>query len=232
MFIIISPSKTQKPNKTNYLEDKEMLYPIKHKKVLAALRKLKKNEIAAKMKLSKELLNQTYFNIKNYASLPESHAFESFDGFVFKGLRKDSYREQEYDYIADNVRILDAFYGILEPGTLIKPYRLDLLTNIGLNLYNHWNIDSYFKGETIINLASNEFSNMLHNQHMITIHFREYKDGSYKNLATYSKQARGVLLNYLILNKITDIEAIKSFHQEGYSFNQDLSDDANIVFSR
>lgn len=232
MVIIISPSKTQSPAKSPFLKDKELLYPTKHKKVLAALRKLKKTEISSKMKLSKDLTNSTYNNIKNYNSLEENHAFMSFEGFVFKGLEKDKYQAEEYRYVEEHVRILDAFYGVLEPGTLMKPYRLDFLMNIGLNLYTHWDIERYFRDELVINLASNEFSKMLPTTNMISIHFRENKNGTFVNQATYSKMARGKILNFMIWNKITDIDAIKAFKEDGYTYHKELSDEENIVFTR
>jgi len=232
MYIIISPSKTQKPSKSEYLQDTQILYPAKHKKVLAALRKLSKNDIQSKMKLTGELLNQTFSNIKNYNIAPESHAFESFTGLVFKGLKKEEYKSEAYDYIKTHLRILDAFYGILEPGTLIKPYRLDFNTKIGLNLYKHWEIDDYFKDHQIINLASNEFSKMIKHHSLVHIHFRQYHNGTYKNQATYSKQARGKLLDYMIQHKVTDTDAIKGFTVDGYSYHEELSDDHNLYFTR
>jgi cytoplasmic iron level regulating protein YaaA (DUF328/UPF0246 family) len=126
---------------------------------------------------------------------------------------------------------LDAFYGILEPGTLIKPYRLDMKVNIGVNLYNHWKIDDYFKNEIVINLASNEYSKML-NIPMINISFLQFKNGKYINQATYSKQARGLFLDYIILNKIENVELMKNFNRDNYQYNKNLSDESNMVFTR
>jgi len=230
MKILISPSKTQSPSLSKYLNDKELLYPLKHKKVLATLRKLTKKDIESKMKLSKDLLNNTYKNIKNYNSLKTQHAFESFNGLVFKGLNKAVYKQQEYNYIEKNLLILDAFYGLLEPGTLIKEYRLDFNMNIGLNLYNHWDIE--LENELIINLASKEFSTVLKNNELVNIHFMQKKDDKFINQATYSKQARGMILNYMIIEKIVDVEGIKRFNLDRYSFNKELSDAFNIVFTR
>ena len=232
MKIILSPSKTQNPNKSGYLTDQPLLFPTKHKKVLAQLRKLTKKDLQEKMKLSKELLEVTYSNIKNYNDLEPCHAFESFTGFVFMGLQKETYNQQEYDYISKHVRILDAFYGVLEPGTLMKPYRLDFTVVLGINLYQHWDVEAYFSDDLIINLASNEYAKMLPTMPMITIHFRQEKDGTYLNQATYSKQARGNLLNVIIQQKITNPNDLKSLQFEGYSYHETLSDENNYVFSR
>ena len=78
-----------------------------------------------------KVFEQVYFNIENYEELDTFHAFEGYNGLVFKGLDKPSYKELEYQYIENHLFILDAFYGLLEPGTLIRNYRLDFKINIG-----------------------------------------------------------------------------------------------------
>lgn len=231
MKIIISPSKSTVYKKTEYLDNKLLIYPKKHKQILTKIRKLKKSDISKAFNIKGDLIDKTYRNIKNYNSNAEYHAFASFTGLVFFNLDRENYKEKEYKYIASNVRILDAFYGVLEPGTLIKPYRLDMLTKIGLNLYKHWNIDDYFKDELVINLASTEFSKML-NIPLIHIHFLQYKDDQYVNQATYSKQARGLFLDYLIKNNIKDVESMKEFNKDRYLYNDKLSDKSNLTFTR
>ncbi len=231
MKIIISPSKTMNYTKTKYLEDKDLLYPKEHKHVLAYLRKLKKSDIAKAYKIQGDLIEKTYDNIINYDANDSYQAFPSFTGLVFFNLDKEHYKEKAYKYIKKHIRILDAFYGILEPGTLIKPYRLDMKTNIGLNLYKHWNVNEYFKDKIIINLASTEFSRMLKIP-MININFLQNKNGKFVNQATYSKQARGLFLDYLIKNEIKEVDLMKNFNLDNYIYNQELSDDLNITFTR
>lgn len=232
MKIILSPSKTQKPHTNTFYSSRDILFPSEHKKVLAALRKLKKTDIQTKMKLSKDLLEQTYANIKNYNTLEQFQAFDAFTGLVFFNMDRDSYKEEEHLYIEQNIRILDAFYGILEPGTLIKPYRLDMKMPIGLNLYTHWNVTPYFGDEIIINLASNEFSKMIQSENMITISFLQNKEGRFINQATYSKMARGKFADFMIKNKITEIDALFTFKVDGYTYNPELSSKKGIVFTR
>ena len=231
MKIVISPSKTMKMTKSEYLIDKEILYPKKHKNVLSTLRKLSKEEIGKALSIKDDILNQTYYQIKNYSKQETYHAFPSFTGLVFFNLDKESFKQEEYKYISKNIRVLDAFYGILEPESLIRQYRLDMKAKIGLNLYKHWDIDDYFKEELIINLASTEFSKMI-TKKMINIHFLQFKNNKYINQATYSKMARGKLLNYLIMNKIDEIETIKLFDFDGYLFDPRLSDEFNLTFTR
>ena len=67
---------------------------------------------------------------------------------------------------------------------------------------------------------------------MINISFLQFKNDKYINQATYSKQARGILLNYIIQNKIESIDKIKEFDLDNYRYNTELSDANNIVFTR
>ena len=232
MKIIISPTKTQVEGFSEYLNDKELLFLDSHKKILSILKKLTKKDIKKVMKIDKDMLENTYNNIKNYHDLKSSHAFSSFNGLVFKGLNKDSYKESEYRYIENNLRILDAFYGVLEPGTKIKLYRLDMKMKIGVNLYKYWDVKPYFKDEVVINLASSEFSKMLDGCNLVNISFLQYKEGKFINQATYSKQARGKFLNYLIKNKIENTKLMKKYCVDGYIFNEMLSNNNNLIFTR
>lgn len=231
MKIILSPSKTMKPSRSSYLEDKEILLPKQHKKVLAQLRKLTKKDLSKALSIKGDILDTTYSNIKNFSKLEEHHAFEGYTGLVYFNIDKESYKKEEYNYISNHLLILDAFYGVLEPGTLIKPYRLDMKAKLGFNLYKHWDIDSNINDDIIINLASTEFSKMI-SKPMITINFLQNKNSTFVNQATYSKQARGLFFDFLVKNKITDIESMKSFALDNYGFNQELSDEWNLTFTR
>jgi hypothetical protein len=48
----------------------------------------------------------------------------------------------------------------------------------------------------------------------------------------YAKNARGVIANYIIKNRITDPELIKSFNENGYAYDAAQSDESNWVFAR
>ena len=230
MKIILSPSKTMDLKKSEYLEDKELLYPKETKKVLASLRKLTKKDIAKAYKIDGDLLSNTYQSIKNYTKNDSYHAFPSFTGLVYFNIDKENYKETEYEYIKNHVRILDALYGVLEPGTLIKPYRLDMKTRIGLNLYKHWNINSYFDDELVINLASKEFSQMVYNK--IDVEFYQESNGEFKSQATFSKMARGKCLDYMVKHNVQTLEELKRFNIDGYQYNEKLSSEFVVAFSR
>lgn len=231
MKIILSPSKTMDIRRIEFLKPLDISDQNKTQRILKILQEMNPQELGNTLSIKGDLLNQTYDMYQWYESSESGNAFPSFNGLVFKQLSMTEYTQREWSYIQDHVRILDALYGMLEPGTLIKQYRLDMKANLNVNLYKYWDISSEFEGELIINLASKEFSSMLAKP-MITIQFLEYKNGKYVNQATYTKMARGKMLQYMIVNHVQSLQEIKNFHDENYQFRADLSDQNTITFVR
>lgn len=225
MRIIISPSKTMQ-----FVDlMKSDVYPDdSYKKIYNKLKRLSKNKLGAALGVKGNILEATYSNIKNFEDLESNMAIKAYTGFVFKGLEINSYSKKEWDYLSDNLRIVSAFYGLLHPTSMIKPYRLDYKAKVGIDLYS---MREFSFDETVINLASGEFSKAVKSS-MITIGFRDLVNGSYINKATYAKQARGVLLNYLIMNQVKSVKGIKEFSELGYCYNPDISDEESIIFTR
>jgi len=58
------------------------------------------------------------------------------------------------------------------------------------------------------------------------------KKNTYKVIGIYAKRARGLMIHYIIRNRLTDAEALKDFSDEGYLYNQELSSDSSWVYIR
>lgn len=246
MKIIFSPSKDMKVGELNSPFSFSPKFKDESKKILNILKILDKNQIEKIMKIKGELLEETYYNIANYDSLSETKAINLYNGVAFKKLELESYNSKELEYLNNSLIILSAMYGALNPFDNIKKYRLDMIMKISENsLYSFWSekVTSYINDllsqdneKILLNLASNEYSKMINkktfNFKMITVDFKEFKNGKYLSVSSFSKQGRGMLLNYLIKNQITNIEDIKKFSKEGYSFNSELSNENTIIFSR
>lgn len=231
MKIVISPSKTTNLNNSMYLKRTEKLFPEQTSKILKIMQSMTKEELKKALNIKGNILNKTHHNLQEYDNLESYQAFPSFNGLVFKNIDINSYRETEFNYINCNLLILDAFYGILQPGTMIKPYRLDMKAKLGFNLYHFWDVDHYLEDEIIINLASTEFSKMIQKP-MININFLQLKAGKYINQATYSKMARGLFLDFMIKNKVESLAHLLSFDGDNYHYNKELSDETNLTFTR
>jgi cytoplasmic iron level regulating protein YaaA (DUF328/UPF0246 family) len=67
---------------------------------------------------------------------------------------------------------------------------------------------------------------------IISPQFMDKKDDKYKIISFYAKKARGLMSAYIIKKKITDVEKIKGFDSDGYSFNAAMSEGDKWVFTR
>jgi len=235
MKIILSPSKTQDFS-THYKAP--MTQPMFEGKAITLnnqLKRLSKKDLKDLMKIDGDLLDQTYRDIRSFQGAEPNQAIATYTGLVFKYFDLDAYGKEEFDYLNSHLHILSAKYGILRPYDGIRPYRLDMkMKPKGKDLYKFWqkDMDAYFaKEDIIIDLASNEFSRLV-NGNKVTVGFRDYKEGHYKNLATYAKMARGMLLHEMVLNKIDSVEALKTLTFGDYSYNDEISTATMMIFSR
>ena len=48
----------------------------------------------------------------------------------------------------------------------------------------------------------------------------------------YIKKARGMMVRYVIQNRIENVEDLKGFNEDGYWFNSGLSTEKKLVFTR
>lgn len=246
MKIIFSPSKEMKVGELNSPFSFSPKFKSESKEILNILKNLDKTQIEKIMKIKGELLEETYYNIANYDSLSETKAINLYNGVAFKKLELENYNSKELEYLNNSLVILSAMYGALNPFDNIKKYRLDMTMKISKNsLYSFWSekvtiyineLLSQDSEKILLNLASNEYSKIINkkslNFKMITIDFKEFKNGKYLSVSSFSKQGRGMMLDYLIKNQITNIEDIKKFNEENYSFNSELSNENTIIFSR
>ena len=88
----------------------------------------------------------------------------------------------------------------------------------------------------VLNLASHEYARVLDNTKLpgrvMTPVFKEYRDGTYKVIGLYAKKARGLMVRFVVQNRITKAEDIQQFNWAGYAYQEHLSDQQNWVFTR
>jgi uncharacterized protein len=176
-------------------------------------------------------------------------ALFAFKGDVYLGLDAQQFDLPDLEFAQQHLRILSGLYGLLRPLDLIQPYRLEmgtsLATSLGSNLYQFWGERltkavtkdlKALQGETLVNLASNEYFSVLKNvsvsANVVTPIFKDYKNGKYKVISFFAKKARGILTAHIIKNRITNIDDIKKARLDGYRFSAQESDDKQWVFLR
>jgi len=245
MIAIVSPSKTMKEEKIKirttspkFIEDTAVLAEEMKKYDPAGLGKL--------MHISEELAALNHSRFQGFDKAKEYPALYLFRGDVFRGIDADTLGEEEIAYLNRHLRILSGLYGILKPLNRIKPYRLEMGTkhksHRGKDLYAFWGdqvmheLEREAKGQILINLASNEYSRVIHpgriNLAVYNVEFREKKKDKYPIVSFYAKTARGEMARYMAVNKVTEVEELKSFNYSGYEYNESLSKDRTLVFTR
>lgn len=235
MKIILSPSKTQDFSIDYHGPVSVPAYQAKAFELNALLQTASKEALGKLMKINGDLLDETYANISAFMENEVKPCITVYTGLVYKYFDLPSYGKDEISYLNNHLCILSAQYGVLKPYDGIHPYRLDMkMKPEGMNLYAFWQesmVEKFLNEDVIIDLASNEFSKMVKGN-KITVGFRDCKNGKYKNLATYSKMARGMLLHQMIMNKTQSIDELKQLTFDRYRYNDEISTDNLVIFSR
>ena len=253
MVTLISPSKTLNFDDNNSCHLNTNCRLINHTSELhKILVNFSINDLKDLMNVSDKIAELNYNRFKNWKNPMNSNsskqAIYAFKGDVYSGLDAESILEDKFDFLQENLRIISGFYGLLRPFDKILPYRLEMSTKLenlrGKNLYEFWgdnitdllNNDIEDKNGYVINLASNEYFKSIKKKKLknkiITPIFKEFKNGTYKTIAIYAKKARGLMSRFIIDNKIQKPENLKAFNLESYSFDNNLSDNYNYVFTR
>lgn len=250
MLILISPAKTLDYSTPNFKEYSHPDFASDIKSLVSVMKKKSAAEIAQLMHVSENLaeLNEERYKTFQSEFNPENskQALLAFKGDVYTKIDVDSYTNADFDFAQQHLRILSGLYGVLKPLDLIQPYRLEMGTRLetkkGKNLYEYWGtkiakrIAEASAGKPIVNLASQEYFKVVDlkvlKSPVITIHFKEFKNEDYQTIGFFAKQARGMMTNFAIKNKITDPEALKVFNEERYEFSEVLSDNLNWIFIR
>lgn len=255
MVIIISPAKTLDfSEETRYSSQYSMPEMLDESaKLVQKLARMKAKKISELMHVSEKIATLNVDRYQQYSTpfTPENakQALMAFKGDVYLGFDLAEYSAGDFEFTQKHLRILSGLYGLLKPLDLIQPYRLEMGTPLptrrGKNLYAFWgdriskalNVALEASGDDVlVNLASIEyFKSVRQNKlkgRIITPIFKEERNGQLKNIAIFSKKARGLMSNYAIRKGITDPEDLKAFDLEGYQYLAAHSTESEWVFGR
>ena len=249
MLVLLSPSK-KLDEKSDFPKDglTQPHFIENAVELVDVLKTLQPEDLTNLMGLSEKLANLNYernqaFSVPFTADNARPALF-LFKGDVYDKMDVADYTADELTFAQKHIRILSGQYGLLKPMDLMQPYRLEMGTKLanpkGKDLYAYWgqdlsdNINADAGGDVVINLASNEYfkaASAKHiNKRIITINFKQLKNGQLKTIGLMAKRARGMMANYIIHNSITNPEEIKNFAEGGYQFIPDSSDDKVWTF--
>ena len=254
MITLLSPSKKLNFNEQNIVHSHTECDFIESAEILAnEAKNLTEDDLKELMHISDNLaqLNRERFDRWSLPFSPSNakQAILAFDGGVYSGLKAEEFKEKDFNFAQDHLRILSGLYGILKPLDLIQPYRLEMGVSFknrrGKNLYEFWkedltkNLNHTLKkhsNPTIVNCASIEYFSAIDlaqfDGKILSVVFKEYRNDELKFISFNAKKARGLMTQYIMKNKIDTNNDIKDFNYENYSFDSKLSDESTFVFTR
>ncbi len=254
MLIILGPAKTLDTSPHGITQINSFpQYIGQAEELVDRMRQFSISQLKRIMNVSDKLAT---LNFERYAKWRSSYppeegqqAILAFSGEVFNGLQARSLSEEDLLFAQKHIRLLSGLYGVLRPLDLILPYRLEMRTKMknakGRTLYEFWKeiIPNKIVDETsnqaskvLINLASKEYFKSIqpasYPYKIITPVFKESDGAGFRNVTIYAKKARGMMLRFIIKNRITDPEFLMAFDEDGYYYNNDLSNSIEWVFCR
>ena len=187
--------------------------------------------------------------VKSHTLKNAKPALYAYTGDVYKGIHVEEYSAAQRTFANKHVRILTGLYGVLRPLDLIQPYRLEMGTKLknaaGKDLYAFWT-DAVTaslvadlkknKSSHLVNLASQEYAKVVEIAQLpvpvLNISFKEKKAGAYKIIALFAKQARGLMVDFVVRERVLHVADLKEFAVDGYKYSAKLSSESELVFVR
>jgi uncharacterized protein len=254
MLFLLSPAKALDYETPPHVKTHtQPLFVPQASELIEVLREKSPQQIAELMDLSDQLsgLNVARYQAwrPKFTARNAKQAVLAFDGDVYGGLDAKTLGEAELDWLQQHLCILSGLYGVLRPLDWMQPYRLEMGTRLvtpkGKNLYQFWGrqIAQYLneraqadKTPVVINLASEEYFKVVDRKallpRVVTCAFEERKGDQYKVVSFFAKRARGLMVRHAVQHRVTRVEQLKDFAQEGYRFVPAASEPDHLVFRR
>ena len=216
-------------------------------------KKCTRRDFKSLMKLSDALSDLTYQRFQHFAphatDRERKAALFAFNGDTYRGLDAASMSDETVRYAQGHLRILSGLYGVLRPLDEIEPYRLEMGIRLanpeGKDLYSFWRetVTASLSAElaeqehaVLVNCASVEYFKVVDPKRLagriVTPVFKEERGGVAKIVSFHAKRVRGRMARYIVENKVTFVEGITEFHEDGYIYRPKLSEPDQPVFTR
>lgn len=250
MIILLSPAKTLDFNSPYAEEPTSPRFEREAGAIARAAAKLAPTDLSGLMHISDKLAELNAERFRTFRKAEVRPAVRAFAGDVYRGFDVASADEATIAYAQDHLRILSGLYGLLRPLDGIKPYRLEMGTAwspSGGKLVDHWGrkvakaVFDDLKADgsgVLINLASNEYFAAVKRfvpkkgVRVVSPDFRvrTAKGDQFQSFA--AKVARGTLARWLCEERTQEVEALRSFNRDGWSFDEQGSTPNRPLFVR
>ncbi len=237
MIAVLSPAKTldyQRPLPA--LDTSTPRFADEAATLAAAAAKLGKRRLIELMGISDKLALLNVERFRHFVDAPERPALFAFAGDVYHGLEARTLDEAAVAFAQGHLRMLSGLYGLLRPLDLMRPYRLEMGTRWAprrRSLTAWWGtrIADALAGDVaeegsgvVLNLASQEYwaavaGKLPTGVRMIHVDFREPGPEGLRFVSFNAKRARGAVARWLVEHRVEEIEDMKAFNSDGYTFD-------------
>jgi cytoplasmic iron level regulating protein YaaA (DUF328/UPF0246 family) len=254
MLMILSPAKSMDYKTSAHIAAySQPAHLEQSQQLVTLLRTMNPQQLAKLMQISDKLaaLNTARYGSWALPFTPNNAkpAVLAFKGDVYVGLNAETMNADDLQFAQQHLRILSGLYGVLRPLDLMQPYRLEMGTKLtnsrGQDLYSFWDkrisddlnrVLAQQSQPVLVNLASNEYFKAIQSKQIssaiITPVFKDEKNGNYKIISFFAKQARGLMARWAIKQRLKQITDLKQFDLAGYRYNAAMSDSNQWVFLR
>jgi cytoplasmic iron level regulating protein YaaA (DUF328/UPF0246 family) len=247
MLVIISPAKS--------LDETALQLPLAASRphfaeeawqLVQQLRQQGVSGLASLMKLSPALAELNAARLNRFVADPDEntgkYAALLYRGDTYAGLQAERWQEADWQHAQHTLAIVSGLYGLLRPLDRIQPYRLEMSTRLsnarGKDLYAFWGdrlrllLTQWAAGQTVINLASEEYSKALAGLPMLTPVFQEQRPHGLQVIGLLAKRARGRMASWIIRQRLHTPVQLQTYCEEGYRYRAELSSPQRWHFVR
>lgn len=232
MKMIIAPSKTM--HKTAQKGTTFPLFQPQQETLLQTLQHMDEKALLSLFNIKdKKIAQLNYARFQDFKE--DNHALFAYSGHQFKFLDAKNLDEESLHYLDQRLYIMSGLYGLIRPSDSIGLYRLPM----GLKLNNeplkyNWikPLSDYLVGETVLNLASKEYSDALDKKRVHVVDVDFYPDQTLKRKvpAMEAKKLRGLMVRHMALNRVKTLEGIKRLSFNDYRYLANVSNPKRLVF--
>ena len=244
MIVLMSPARNSADVPNPPLSPTPILFPDKVLQIVEAVRAYSPYQLETLLDVNAERAFDLYDAYRAYnLAAPGSPALLSYYGAAYRNMRPGTFGEEDLLFAQEHLRILSALYGLLRPLDGIQPHRLGLyepIPEVGGDLYTFWGdwVSRAVResGSPILNLASGAYMKLVRpylksDDACVTCRFLVRRpDGRAKATVATVRAARGLMVRYIILNRIIRPDDLVDFDMDGYRFAPYDSDDRTRVF--
>ena len=251
MRIITAPSKTQSTTPADITSCSQPLFLREAEILIAELKKHTPEQLRSLMQTSEKLNATTLEKIANFETpfsmANSTPAIFTFQGDAYGAIKAETYSKEQLLHCQNSLLILSGLYGILRPLDLMQPYRLEMGAKMAVgrncNLYQFWkesltkavkNMLDSDEDPTLVNLASAEYSKVIDRKKLalpvVDISFKQAHKSGYKTIPIHSKRARGLMIDFVMVNQLRVATDLMEFALDGYRFSRKDSTKTTMVF--